>query len=146
MTIREMTFEDLDQVMIIERENFSVPWTEEGFFTYLLRMDALFLVAEEADQVLGYCGVIMAADEGDITNVSVRKDCQGRGIGSALVTELIQRTGQAGINTLFLEVRAGNRTARSLYEKMGFEHMGIRKDYYTNPTEDAVTMSRKYSR
>ena len=146
MTIREMTFEDLDQVMIIERENFSVPWTEEGFFTYLLRMDALFLVAEEADQVLGYCGVIMAADEGDITNVSVKKDCQGRGIGSALVTELIQRTGQAGINTLFLEVRAGNRTARSLYEKMGFEHMGIRKDYYTNPTEDAVTMSRKYSR
>lgn len=117
MTIREMTFEDLDQVMIIERENFSVPWTEEGFFTYLLRMDALFLVAEEADRVLGYCGVIMAADEGDITNVSVKKDCQGRGIGSALVTELIQRTGQAGINTLFLEVRAGNRTALSLYEK-----------------------------
>lgn len=146
MTIREMTFEDLDQVMIIERENFSVPWTEEGFFTYLLRMDALFLVAEEADRVLGYCGVIMAADEGDITNVSVKKDCQGRGIGSALVTELIQRTGQAGINTLFLEVRAGNRTALSLYEKMGFEHMGIRKGYYTNPTEDAVTMSRKYSR
>ena len=146
MTIREMTFEDLDQVMIIERENFSVPWTEEGFFTYLLRMDALFLVAEEADRVLGYCGVIMAADEGDITNVSVKKDCQGRGIGSALVTELIQRTGQAGINTLFLEVRAGNRTALSLYEKMGFEHMGVRKGYYTNPTEDAVTMSRKYSR
>lgn len=146
MTIREMTFEDLDQVMIIERENFSVPWTEEGFFTYLLRMDALFLVAEEADRVLGYCGVIMAADEGDITNVSVKKGCQGRGIGSALVTELIQRTGQAGINTLFLEVRAGNRTALSLYEKMGFEHMGIRKGYYTNPTEDAVTMSRKYSR
>ncbi|MCI5700445.1 MAG: ribosomal protein S18-alanine N-acetyltransferase [Lachnospiraceae bacterium] len=146
MTIREMTFEDLDQVMIIERENFSVPWTEEGFFTYLLRMDALFLVAEEADRVLGYCGVIMAADEGDITNVSVKKDCQGRGIGSALVTELIQRTGQAGINTLFLEVRAGNRTALSLYEKMGFEHMGIRKGYYTNPTEDAVTMNRKYSR
>lgn len=146
MTVREMTLDDLDQVMVIEKENFSVPWTEEGFFTYLLRMDALFLAAEENGEILGYCGVIMAADEGDITNVSVRKNRQGQGIGKALVEELIRRTQEIGICALFLEVRAGNRPAISLYQKMGFESMGVRKGYYTNPTEDAITMSRKYSR
>lgn len=146
MIIREMTFEDLDQVMEIENANFSVPWTAEGFFTYLLRMDALFLVAEEAEKIAGYCGVIMAADEGDITNVSVKKELQGQGIGNALVTELIKRTGDMGINTIFLEVRASNQPAIALYEKMGFEHMGVRKGYYSDPTEDAITMSRKYSR
>lgn len=146
MTIREMTFEDLDQVMEIERANFAVPWTAEGFFTYLLRMDALFLVAQEAEKVVGYCGVIMAADEGDITNVSVKKELQGQGIGKALMTELIKRTGEMGINTIFLEVRKSNGSAIGLYEKMGFEHMGVRKGYYSDPAEDAITMSRKNSR
>lgn len=146
MTIREMAFEDLDQVMEIENENFTVPWTAEGFFTYLLRMDALFLVAEEKEKILGYCGVIMAADEGDITNVSVKKEQQGRGIGKELVTELIRRTKEQGVTALFLEVRESNQAALGLYEKMGFERMGIRKGYYTDPTEDAITMSRKYSR
>lgn len=146
MKIREMTFEDLDQVMEIENENFTVPWTAEGFFTYLLRMDALFLVAEEEEKILGYCGVIMAADEGDITNVSVKKEQQGCGIGKELVTELIQRTKEQGVTALFLEVRESNQAALGLYEKMGFERMGVRKGYYTDPTEDAITMSRKYSR
>lgn len=143
MIIREMTFEDLDQVMEIEKANFEVPWTAEGFFTYLLRMDALFLVAEKSKKIAGYCGVIMAADEGDITNVSVKKELQGQGIGKGLMAELIRRTGEMGINTIFLEVRKSNQSAIALYEKMGFEHMGIRKGYYSNPTEDAITMSRK---
>ena len=146
MTIREMTFEDLDQVMEIENENFTVPWTAEGFFTYLLRMDALFLVAEEGEKILGYCGVIMAADEGDITNVSVKKEQQGHGIGKELVSELIRRTKEMGVTALFLEVRESNQAALGLYEKMGCERMGIRKGYYTDPVEDAITMSRKYSR
>lgn len=146
MIIREMTWDDLNQVMVIERENFSVPWTETGFFTYLMREDALFLVAEDDDEnILGYCGVIIAVDEGDITNVSVKKDKQGQGIGSALVKELITKTVSRGVRTLFLEVRKSNAAAQALYEKMGFVHMGIRKNYYTDPVEDGITMSRKHS-
>ena len=90
MNVREMTMFDLDQVMVIENENFSVPWTETGFFTYLMREDALFLVAEDEDEnVVGYCGVIMSIDEGDITNVSVKKELQGQGIGKALLQDVV---------------------------------------------------------
>ena len=71
--IREMQLDDLEQVMEIENENFSRPWTETGFFTFLIRQDTLFLVAEEDEEILGYCGVVMVQDEGDITNVSVKK-------------------------------------------------------------------------
>lgn len=147
ITVREMTWDDLDQVMVIENENFSVPWTEMGFFTYLMRSDALFLVAEdeETEEIAGYCGIIMAADEGDITNVSVKKSLQGKGIGTMLVEELAKRMLEQEIKMIFLEVRQSNKAALALYEKQGFEHMGIRKNYYSDPVEDAITMSRKLS-
>lgn len=146
MNVREMTMFDLDQVMVIENENFSVPWTETGFFTYLMREDALFLVAEDEDEnVVGYCGVIMSIDEGDITNVSVKKELQGQGIGKALLQELIQQTVSRGVHTLFLEVRESNAGALALYEKQGFTRMGVRKNYYSDPVEDGITMSRKHS-
>lgn len=145
MNIREMTWDDLEQVVAIENDNFSVPWTETGFFTYLMREDALFLVAEEAEEILGYCGVIMAMDEGDITNVSVKKTIQGKGVGTALLKELIRQTADKGVLTLFLEVRESNQPALALYEKQGFVRMGVRKNYYTDPVEDGITMSRKDS-
>ena len=70
MVLREMLVDDLDQVMKIENELFSQPWTKEGFFTYLTRKDAMFLVVEEKGEILAYCGLIMVLDEGDITNVA----------------------------------------------------------------------------
>ena len=76
MILREMLVEDLDQVMEIEQKLFSPPWTKEGFFTYLTRKDAMFLVVEEKEQILAYCGLLMVLDEGDITNVAVRQDRQ----------------------------------------------------------------------
>lgn len=147
MTVREMTWDDLEQVVEIENENFSVPWTETGFFTYLMRSDALFLVAEneEEELVAGYIGIIMAADEGDITNVSVKKELQGQEIGTMLLQELASRTKEMGIEKIFLEVRESNVAALALYEKQGFERMGVRKNYYTDPIEDAITMCRKLS-
>ena len=129
--------------MPIEQENFSVPWTENGFFSFLLRQDALFLVAEEEEQILGYCGVILVPDEGDITNVSVKKNRQGQGIGKLLMQELIERSAKAGVTRLFLEVRRSNEAAIHLYERLGFKRDGIRKGYYEEPTEDAVLMSRQ---
>lgn len=143
MLIREMQIDDLEQVMVIENENFSVPWTETGFFSFLIRQDAMFLVAEEDGQVLGYCGVLTVLDEGDITNVSVDKKYQGQGIGKALVRGLIDKTVEAGVTTLHLEVRKSNESAIALYEKMGFEKTGIRKNYYEAPAEDGILMSRK---
>lgn len=143
MTIREMQLDDLEQVMVIENANFSVPWTETGFFTFLIRQDALFLVAEEQEQILGYMGVLMVMDEGDITNVSVDPKHQGKGIGRALVQGMIDKTVEAGVTTLHLEVRESNASAIALYEKMGFEKIGVRKNYYESPTEDGILMCRK---
>ena len=129
--IREMQLDDLEQVMTIEEANFSVPWTETGFFTFLLR---------EGEKILGYCGVVTVQDEGDITNVAVEKNSQNQGIGKKLLEEMFQRTQKAGVCRLFLEVRAGNAAALHLYEKMGFVQMGIRKNYYEQPEKAPDTI------
>ncbi len=144
MTVREMQVEDLSQVMEIETELFGgEAWTKEGFFTFLTRSDALFLVVEERERILGYCGLLMVLDEGDITNVAVKKDRQREGIGHFLVESLVRLAGDLGVNTIHLEVRAGNDTAIRLYERMDFVRDGLRRNYYTNPAEDAVLMTRK---
>lgn len=84
----------------------------------------------------------MAADEGDITNVAVAKQCQNQGIGGMLTAELIHRTEEVGVSRLFLEVRVSNQPAIHLYQKMGFEQNGKRKNYYESPVEDALLMMR----
>ena len=142
MILREMLVEDLDQVMKIERELFSPPWTREGFFTYLTHKDAMFLVVEEKGEILAYCGLLMVLDEGDITNVAVRPDRQREGIGHFLMDSLIRLAEEQGVTTIHLEVRVGNDAAIRLYERMGFTRDGIRKQYYTNPVEDALLMTR----
>lgn len=132
--------DDLEQVMQIEKENFSVPWTETGFFSFLIREDTMFLVAEEEGTILGYCGVVTASGEGDITNVSVKGTRQKEGIGGHMLTELLSRLADEGVTTVFLEVRAGNSGAIHLYRKLGFEEVGVRKNYYEVPREDGILM------
>lgn len=143
MILREMLIDDLEQVMEIERELFHVPWTREGFFTFLTREDAMFLVVEEKGQILGYCGLLMVLDEGDITNVAVRRDRQKEGIGNFLMESLVRLAAERGVTTIHLEVRVGNDTAIRLYERNGFTRDGIRKGYYSDPTEDALLMTRQ---
>ncbi len=138
--IREMQFDDLDQVMEIENACFSVPWTETGFFTFLIRNDTLFLVAEEDEKIYGYCGIVMVPDEGDITNIAVEKSMRKRGIGKMLMEALIEESAKRGVNKIYLEVRASNEPAIRLYEKMGYVVNGRRKNYYDDPKEDAILM------
>ena len=142
MTLREMMVEDLDQVMEIEQDLFRVPWTREGYFTFLTRNDAMFLVVEEKGQILAYCGLLMVLDEGDVTNVAVRRDRQKEGIGNFLIESLIHLAEGLGVTTIHLEVRQSNETALRLYERNGFTRDGIRKNYYENPVEDAILMTR----
>ncbi|MBR6230425.1 MAG: ribosomal protein S18-alanine N-acetyltransferase [Lachnospiraceae bacterium] len=139
-----MQIDDLDQVMEIEEESFSIPWTANGFFTFLIREDALFLVSEDDNKINGYIGLICAPPEGDITNVAVRSSERNKGIGKALVSEMISRAHEKGVDDIFLEVRVSNVPAIRLYEAYGFENMGIRKNYYERPTEDAFIMKRSY--
>ena len=86
--------------------------------------------------------LLTVLDEGDVTNVAVRRDRQREGIGNFLMESMIRLAEERGITMIHLEVRAGNEAAIRLYERQGFVRDGLRKGYYTDPTEDAVLMTR----
>jgi ribosomal-protein-alanine N-acetyltransferase len=121
MTVRVMETEDLDSVMEIENEAFSPPWTKEGFFTFLIREDTLFLTAEDKSGIVGYAGLLMVLDEAEILNIAVRHDRRKEGIGHFLMQSLLLLSGESGIHTIHLEVRESNHSARRLYTRHGFK-------------------------
>ena len=141
--IRDMTFDDIDEVVVIEKENFSVPWDENGFFSFMIRQGTVFVCAVENGHIVGYGGMVTAADEGDVTNVSVSLNKRQQGIGTAIVKRLLEKGMQMGIKKLFLEVRISNDSAIRLYEKLGFKAISTRKDYYQAPVEDATVMIKE---
>ena len=143
--VREMTVDDLVQVMVIENENFSRPWTDKGFLSFLLRHDTLFLVAEENGEIIGFAGVVMVLDEAELTNVAVMKSQQKQGVGRLLIESLMRLISEWEVKLLHLEVRVSNASAISLYRRIGFEEVGMRHDYYEEPREDAILMRREIS-
>jgi ribosomal-protein-alanine N-acetyltransferase len=137
-----MCEEDVPQVAKLEEDNFSRPWSAKGFLDALNGGYSLFLVAkqDEACEILGYIGVSMALDEGEITQVVVSESARKCGIGTKLLAAMIDAVRSQGIVRLILEVRVSNRPAILLYEKNGFQTCGIRKNFYDFPTEDAYLM------
>ena len=140
MQIRPMTFEDCTQVAAIETMSFSMPWSLHAFTETIGNPNYRFLVAEEEGEILGYCGFVYVMDEAEIPNVCVSADARRRGIGRALMEELIQTARGLEIATLYLEVRQSNVAAQNLYRMVGFEEIGMRKNFYDLPKEDAVLM------
>nr|WP_173104454.1 ribosomal protein S18-alanine N-acetyltransferase [Bacillus sp. KH172YL63] len=141
MDIRFMTVDDLDAVMAIENQSFSIPWSRDAFLNEIEQNHlSTYLVAEEDERVVGYCGVWLVVDEGHITNVAVLPDYRGRGVGEALMRKLMDVAGECGARTMTLEVRVTNGAAQHLYRKLGFQDGGIRKRYYSDNQEDALVM------
>jgi ribosomal-protein-alanine N-acetyltransferase len=138
--IREMTEADVPAVAALEAENFSMPWSKAGFTDALCREDVIFLVAADADRIIGYVGVYCSLDEGEITNVCVAAGARRMGVGERLLTELFKRLREQEIFRVVLEVRQSNAPAIRLYEKLGFESAGTRRDFYERPREDACVM------
>ena len=132
--------EDLEQVAAIEKKCFSEPWSREGFASSLQSPDTLYLTAFFDGQVVGYCGLLRSFEEADITNVAVGEDWRNQGIAGMLLKELMEQGRQQGIERFTLEVRVSNQAAIHLYEKLGFESVGIRKRFYSKPVEDAMIM------
>lgn len=128
------------RVADLEREVFTSPWNEKMLLDTLLGGTSLFLVGVERDLV-GYVGSVTAGDEVSITNVAVFPEHRKKGVGEALVRELIRRAKDLNFSKIFLEVRVSNAPAISLYEKIGFEIKGTRKNFYTLPREDAFVMT-----
>lgn len=140
VSIRVMEREDIPQAVAMEQEYFGEPWSEQGFLEALKTPHALFLAAVWGEKLIGYCGVYLSMDEGEITNVAVHRDYRRRGVGRRLLEELQRRTLELQVHTLFLEVRVSNESAVRLYESRGFKEAGLRRNFYRNPVEDAKLM------
>lgn len=134
----------IKEIAQIERQCFSMPWSESALEEELYNPQASFIVAQRADgAVLGYAGLHVAADEGYIDNIAVREDYRRQGIADDLL-DVFVRFGAANLAFLTLEVRPSNQAAIDLYFKHGFAQVGRRKDYYENPREDAIIMTLEF--
>ena len=137
-----MTSGHLDDVYIIETECFSHPWSKQSLEEELNNETSLFLVAKEENEVIGYIGMSIVIDEGYIFNVAVRESYRNKGVATALINELVTYGKKNNFSFITLEVRESNFPAISLYSKFGFIKAGERKDYYSNPKENAILMTK----
>lgn len=142
MRIEKMTSGHLDDVYIIETECFSHPWSKQSLEEELNNETSLFLVAKEENEVIGYIGMSIVIDEGYIFNVAVREKYRNKGVATALINELVTYGKKNNFSFITLEVRESNLPAISLYSKFGFIKAGERKDYYSNPKENAILMTK----
>ena len=135
----------LSAIADLERACFSHPWSEAMLAEALYNDAACFIVAQGEDgSVLGYAGLHVILDEGYIDNVAVDPAYRRQGVADALIGAFT-RFGEAKLAFLTLEVRASNDKAISLYTKNGFVQEGRRKDYYKDPKEDAILMTRRFN-
>jgi len=142
---RDMTEADVDAVAEIEIDTFPMPWSKDSFYRELNSNNmARYIVAIKDNEIVGYGGLWHIISEMHITNIAVKKDYRGIGVGSGLVSRLVD-IGLADefVDGIFLEVRRGNFTAQNLYRKYGFEVVGVREKYYEDNREDAYIMLKE---
>jgi len=136
-----VTEDMLDTLEEMEKECFSVPWTRE-MLLYQMRGNNVFLAAVNNGEVMGYIGMMFVLDEGYISNVAVTGKYRRKGIAKALISALEAKCREMHLSFMTLEVRESNTPAISLYAGLGFEEVGVRKNYYDKPRENAILMTR----
>ena len=142
MTVRRATIEDAKEIFAIEMDCFSVPWSLDSIEAELINQEKkLYYVIEDTEGVVGYAGAWLVYDEGQITNIAIRPSARRQGFGATLTRALIEECFTRGMHEIFLEVRISNLSALSLYRQLGFTVKGMRKNYYSEPKEDAYIMS-----
>lgn len=141
MIVRKMEIEDIDAVLDIEKNSFSIPWTKNAFFMELKKNKlAKYCVVEVDGAVAGYGGMWLVLDEAHITNIAVHPKYRGMGVGKKIMDGLVGEGLRINIKRMTLEVRTSNLTAQGLYKNLGFMLCGIRPGYYTDNDEDALIM------
>jgi ribosomal-protein-alanine N-acetyltransferase len=140
VTIRPARASDLDDVAAIERAVFNDPWSRRSFADLVNARQVLFLVAADINAVVGYAIVLLSGIESELANLAVTRLMQHQGLGRRLLYEALATARERGCREMFLEVRASNAAAISLYSSAGFEAVGRRVRYYARPIEDAVVM------
>lgn len=141
--LRAMTAADLPAVLALERALFpDDAWSDAMFRAELAAPPESrhFLVAEEGGEVVGYAGLALAGPESDVQTIAVARAYWSKGIGSALLAELLAEARRRRCVAVFLEVRADNPRAQKLYQRFGFEEVGVRRGYYQPVGVDAIVM------
>ncbi|RHS75183.1 tRNA (adenosine(37)-N6)-threonylcarbamoyltransferase complex dimerization subunit type 1 TsaB [Firmicutes bacterium AM43-11BH] len=142
VSIRQMKVEDAAAIAEMEHQTFSDAWSEKAILDTLRNPKTICLVAEKIGKIVGYCIVYTADDEADIARIAVLKESRRFGVASELIHALDVICWENQIQIIMLDVRVSNDDARAFYEKHGFTQDGIRENYYKNPIEDAILMSR----
>lgn len=141
LSFRLMTLDDLPDVLAVEHDAFTLPWTEEAFRNELtMNHFARYMVMEYEGRTIGYAGMWTIVDEAHITNIALLSEFRGRKWGERLLSELMRTAAYLGMERITLEVRVSNEVAQNLYKKKGFKPAGIRKGYYSDNQEDALIM------
>ena len=137
--VREVSEADIPKIVEIEKSSFSDPWSE-GFLFSQASSDNYFVVACDDNEVVGYAILGISLCEAELYNIAVSPEHRGKGLGDMLIENLCSFAGRNGLRQIFLEVRESNLPAISLYKKHGYVLNGRRRNYYRNPSEDAVLM------
>lgn len=141
MKIKPFEEKYIDDVYEIEKACFSNPWSRADLAKQLDLETSHFLVADVDGRAVGYMGLQIFSGEGYVTNVAVLPEYRGQGIALALINEQLKNK----MGFITLEVRESNIPAIRLYKKAGFENMGIRPKFYSNPTENAIIMTKFFT-
>ena len=146
ITIRPMTEKDIDAVLQVEEACFTICWTRSDFERELTQNAmAIYFVALEEEQVIGYAGMWHVVKEGQETNIAVLPEYRRKGVGAQLLTQLIETAKEKEMIGITLEVKISNYPAQQLYTKYGFRPEGFRKNYYQDTHEDAIIMWKYFS-
>lgn len=143
MNILEATPDMLDDILRLENEAFTCPWSAQSFHEAFEAENITIYAAQTEDGILCGFACLMVIDyEAELLNIAVSNAFRRQGIADALMKRLLSDASRKKVTDVFLEVRFSNIAAQGLYDKHGFEKLGIRKKYYTNPSEDAIVMRK----
>lgn len=140
---RPMKEADLPQVSALEEASFSSPWSLKSFADALQKDYYFFAVAVVENEIIAQAGLTISFDEADVSNVAVKENQRRQGIAHHLMEYLLKQGEERGVNAFTLEVREHNLPAIALYHDFGFCDEGIRKNFYQNPTENAIIMWKR---
>ena len=159
LSISQASLEDLDALEAIENRVFSCPWSRKAFeaelsgneFSFILiarcpdgKGNGALLSCETPSKVVGYICIWVVFEELRFMNIAIEADMRRKGIGSELMKKSMETGAKQGAERALLEVRASNKAAQAFYRHWGFELYGKRRQYYTNPDEDAMLMAREF--
>lgn len=142
LVFRKVAEEEVDFVEEMEKKNFSDAWSRQSIYETVCQSKAYIAVAESENGLAGYAIVYSVLDEAEIARIAVDEKVRRQGVGQGLLDYVFRKCQKENIGRVLLEVRESNLGARVFYEKCGFAVDGIRKNYYENPKENAVLMSR----